>query len=95
MSNLLELPTIQAVKCLRRTSLLGTSFLPPALSPLAMKGYAQLRSLRAHSRPVFSESAAELYDFIDIAERAEAQRRKYSWGESSRRIKTMLNVFNV
>ncbi|KAH8386683.1 hypothetical protein KR093_001958, partial [Drosophila rubida] len=101
MSNLLEPPTLQAAKLLRRTSLLGTSFLPPALSPLAMKGYAQLRSLRAHSRPVFSESAAELYDFMDIVDRGEAQPRKYSWGESSRRIKvrsldrqTMLNVFS-
>ncbi|XP_034490781.1 rapamycin-insensitive companion of mTOR isoform X2 [Drosophila innubila] len=100
MSNLLELPTLDAAKLLRRTSLLGTSFLPPALSPLAIKGYAQLRSLRAHSRPVFSESAAELYDFIDIVDRAEVQPRKYSWGESSRRIKVrnldrqnMLNVF--
>ncbi|XP_034102932.1 rapamycin-insensitive companion of mTOR [Drosophila albomicans] len=101
MSNLLEPPILQAAKLLRRTSLLGTSFLPPALSPLAMKGYAQLRWLRAHSRPVFSESAAELYDFIDIVDRGEPQPRKYSWGESNRRIKvrsldrqTMLNVFS-
>ncbi|XP_030564623.1 rapamycin-insensitive companion of mTOR [Drosophila novamexicana] len=100
MSNLLELPTLQAAKLLRRTSLLGTSFLPQALSPLAMEGYAKLRSLRARSRPVFSESAAELYDFIDIVDRGEVHPRKYSWGESNRRIKvrsldrqTMLNVF--
>lgn len=100
MSNLQEMPAYHAAKLLRRTSLLGTSFLQPALSPMAMEGYAKLRSLRARSRPVFSESAAELYDFIDIVDRGEMQPRKYSWGESNRRIKvrsldrqTMLNVF--
>lgn len=100
MSNLLELPPIYNTKIFRRTSMLGTSFQPPALSPLAMKGYAQLRSLRSHSRPVFSELTAELY-FIDIVDRREMPQRKYSWGESSRRIKvrsldraTKLNLFS-
>ncbi|ALC49697.1 rictor [Drosophila busckii] len=99
MSNLLELPTLQPTKLLRRTSLLGTSFQSHALSPLSLKGYTQLRSLRAHSRPVFSESAAEIYDFMDIVDRSEMRPRKYSWSESSRRTKvrsldrqTMLNM---
>lgn len=98
MSNLLELPMERSIKLIRRTSLLGTSFLQPALSPLAMKGYAQLRSLRAHSRPVFTELTAEFYDFIDTVHPCEMPHRKYSWGESSRRLKvvsldraTMLN----
>ncbi|XP_068141210.1 LOW QUALITY PROTEIN: rapamycin-insensitive companion of mTOR [Drosophila tropicalis] len=104
LSNLLELQQpLTSQVLLRRTSLLGTNFLPHALSPMAMKGYAQLRTLRAHSRPVFSESAAELYDFMDIVDRAEGGRtRKYSWGESQRRSvkvrsfdrQTMLNVFS-
>ncbi|KAH8404427.1 hypothetical protein KR222_010690, partial [Zaprionus bogoriensis] len=101
MSNLLELPAMNPAKLIRRTSLLGTSFLPPALSPLAMKGYAQLRSLRARSRPVLSELTAELYDFFGIVDRCDIPQRKYSWGESGRRMKvrsldrqTMLNLFS-
>lgn len=101
ISNLQELPMERSVKLIRRTSLLGTSFLQPALSPLAMKGYAQLRSLRANSRPVFSELTAEFYDFIDTVHPRDVPHRKYSWGESSRRLKvrsldraTMLNLFS-
>ncbi|XP_030382024.1 rapamycin-insensitive companion of mTOR [Scaptodrosophila lebanonensis] len=100
ISNLLVLPTLKD-KLLRRTSLLGTSYLQHALSPLGMKGYAQLRLLRAHSRPVFNESAAILYDIIDIKDR-EMRPRKSSWGESQRRTKVrsldrqaFLNVFTL
>ncbi|XP_017025481.1 rapamycin-insensitive companion of mTOR [Drosophila kikkawai] len=79
MSNLLE-----SDELLRRHQL-ATSLQPSAaLSPMAMKGYAQLRSLRAHSRPVFSESAAE---FCKIADVPEVQMRKHDWTHPHRRLK--------
>lgn len=78
MSNLLE-----SDELIRRHQL-ATSLLPSALSPMAMKGYAQLRSLRAHSRPVFSESAAEFYKIVDAPE---VQLRKHDWTHPHRRLK--------
>lgn len=84
MSNLLEIPVAQA-SIFRRGNYLQSS-----LSPLDIKGYAQLRSLRKHCRPVLSESAADLYDLIDRTELmsyATLRPRKSSFGESQRRMK--------
>ncbi|XP_065364051.1 rapamycin-insensitive companion of mTOR [Calliphora vicina] len=89
MSNLLEIPLGQS-SLLRRTSLVGTSYLQNAISPVDIKGYAQLRSLRRHCRPVLSESAAELYDIVDRMELlsfASFRPRKSSFGDSQRKIK--------
>ncbi|KAH8362188.1 hypothetical protein KR084_008923 [Drosophila pseudotakahashii] len=80
MSNLLE-----SDELIRRHQL-ATSLLPSTLSPMAMKGYAQLRSLRAHSRPVFSESSAD--DFAEIMETTpEVQMRRPDWTHPHRRLK--------
>nr|AAQ22398.1 SD16537p [Drosophila melanogaster] len=81
MSNLLESDE------LFRRNQLATSMLPSTLSPMAMKGYVQLRSLRKHSRPVFSESSAEFYDFAEILDTPEVQMRKLDWTHSHRRLK--------
>lgn len=89
MSNLLELPLGQT-SLLRRTSLVGTSYLHNAISPADIKGYAQLRSLRRHCRPVLSESSTELYDIIDridLLSYASFRPRKSSFGDSSRKNK--------
>lgn len=49
----------------RRISLTGTSFRETSLSPQGVQGYAKLRSLRRHQRPMLSESAAdELADIM-------------------------------
>ncbi|XP_044316925.1 rapamycin-insensitive companion of mTOR [Drosophila rhopaloa] len=79
MSNLLE-----SDEHFRRHQL-ATSLLPSTLSPMAMKGYAQLRSLRAHSRPVFSESSAEFY--AETLDTPEVQMRRPDWSQSNRRLK--------
>ncbi|XP_011293825.1 rapamycin-insensitive companion of mTOR isoform X1 [Musca domestica] len=84
MSNLLEIPLGQS-SLLRRTSLAGGSYSHNAISPLDMKGYAQVRSLRRHCRPVLSESGAELYDIvdrIDLLSYSSFRYRKSSFGES-------------
>ncbi|XP_073832423.1 rapamycin-insensitive companion of Tor isoform X2 [Musca autumnalis] len=84
MSNLLEIPLGQS-SLLRRTSLVGGSYLHNAISPVDIKGYAQLRSLRRHCRPVLSESGAELYDIvdrIDLLSYASFRPRKSSFGDS-------------
>ncbi|XP_017064890.1 rapamycin-insensitive companion of mTOR [Drosophila eugracilis] len=81
MSNLLE-----SYELFRRQQL-STSLLPSTLSPMSMKGYAQLRSLRQHSRPVFSESSTEFYDFADIIDTPEVRMRKPDWTQSNRRLK--------
>lgn len=89
MSNLLEIPLGQS-SLIRRTSLVGSSYLQNAISPVDIKGYAQLRSLRRHCRPVLSESAAELYDIVDRMELlsfASFRPRKSSFGESQRKMK--------
>ncbi|XP_075155173.1 rapamycin-insensitive companion of Tor isoform X2 [Haematobia irritans] len=89
MSNLLEIPLGQS-SLLRRTSLVGNSYLHNAISPVDIKGYAQLRSLRRHCRPVLSESGAELYDIvdrIDLLSYASFRPRKSSFGDSSRKSK--------
>ncbi|XP_037816868.1 rapamycin-insensitive companion of mTOR isoform X1 [Lucilia sericata] len=89
MSNLLEIPLGQS-SLLRRTSLVGNSYLQNAISPVDIKGYAQLRSLRRHCRPVLSESAAELYDIVDRMELlsfASFRPRKSSFGDSQRKMK--------
>nr|XP_016937001.2 rapamycin-insensitive companion of mTOR [Drosophila suzukii] len=80
MSNLLE-----SDELIRRHQL-ATSLLP-SLSPMAMKGYAQLRSLRAHSRPVFSVSSAEFYDFAELIDTPEVTMRKPDWTHPHRRLK--------
>ncbi|XP_061386649.1 rapamycin-insensitive companion of mTOR, partial [Musca vetustissima] len=84
MSNLLEIPLGQS-SLLRRTSLVAGSYLHNAISPVDIKGYAQLRSLRRHCRPVLSESGAELYDIvdrIDLLSYASFRPRKSSFGDS-------------
>lgn len=84
MSNLLEIPLGQS-SLLQRTSLVGTSYLNNTISPVDIKGYAQLRSLRRHCRPVLSESAAELYDIVDRMELlsfSSFRPRKSSFGDS-------------
>uniref|UniRef100_A0A1I8NQG9 Rapamycin-insensitive companion of mTOR n=1 Tax=Stomoxys calcitrans TaxID=35570 RepID=A0A1I8NQG9_STOCA len=89
MSNLLEIPLAQS-SLMRRISLVGTSYLQNAISPVDIKGYAQLRSLRRHCRPVLSESGAELYDIIDridLLSYASFRPRKSSFGDSSRKSK--------
>ncbi|KAM7347580.1 rapamycin-insensitive companion of Tor isoform 2-T10 [Cochliomyia hominivorax] len=89
MSNLLEIPFGQN-SLLRRTSLVGTPYLHNAISPVDIKGYAQLRSLRRHCRPVLSESAAELYDIVDRMELlsfSSFRPRKSSFGDAQRKIK--------
>lgn len=90
MSNLLEIPLGQSKSLLRRTSVVGTSYLQNAISPVDIRGYAQLRSLRRHCRPVLSESAAELYDIVDRMELlsfASFRPRKSSFGDSQRKMK--------
>ncbi|KAH8373225.1 hypothetical protein KR009_006539, partial [Drosophila setifemur] len=77
MSNLLE-----GDELVRRHQLATAT-----LSPMAMKGYAQLRSLRAHSRPVFSESATEFYDFLGAVDAPEVQMRRHDWTHPHRRLK--------
>ena len=90
MSNLLELPAPQT-SLLRRNSLLSTSYLQNALTPTDIKGYAQLRSLRRHCRPVLSESSADLYediiDHIELISYGSFRPRKFSSGDSQRRMK--------
>lgn len=86
MSNLLDIPP-QAV---RRTTLAGTSYLQNAISPVDLKGSAQLRWLRRHCRPVLSESATDLYEILDrkdLLSYASFRPRKSSWSESQRHMK--------
>ncbi|XP_017150826.1 rapamycin-insensitive companion of mTOR [Drosophila miranda] len=83
MSNLLESEELIRLHSIA-TSHSGTA--NTTLSPMAVKGYAQLRVLRAHSRPVL-ESAAELHDFIHKQDwsypkpRLSKVRRRLSTGE--------------
>lgn len=87
MSNLIDIPP--SASRLRRTSLIGTSYLQTSISPLDIEGYAKLRSLRRHCRPVLSESAAaELADIINRNEIfGSFRRRKSSLGESQKKLK--------
>lgn len=63
-SNLLEVK--KPNERFRRISLTGASFRENTLSPQDLQGYAKLRSIRRHQRPMLSESAAdELADIID------------------------------
>ncbi|XP_017050500.1 rapamycin-insensitive companion of mTOR [Drosophila ficusphila] len=80
MSNLLE-----SDELIRRQPL-ANSLLPSTLSPMAMKGLAQLRSLRANSRPVISESAVAFYEFADMIDTPEVQMRKPHWTHPHRRL---------
>lgn len=91
-SNLLELPSSK--NRFRRVSLVGTTLRENSLSPQDIQGYATLRSLRKHSRPVLSESAAdELADIIDrdltttTTTTSIIRTRKLSIGESQRKLK--------
>ncbi|XP_017088263.2 rapamycin-insensitive companion of mTOR [Drosophila bipectinata] len=79
MSNLLE---IDPTKMFRNDLVSGNSL----SSAMTMKGYAQLRSLRAYSRPVFSESAfCDLVGPVDAP--CEVQMRRHDWTHPHRRLK--------
>lgn len=85
-SNLLEVkkPTNERF---RRISLTGASFRENSLSPQDLQGYAKLRSIRRHQRPMLSESAAdelaELIDGNDVTTRS----HKKSMGQDQRQLK--------
>lgn len=86
-SNLLELP-LKSRR--RRITLASSEFrIQGKLSPQDMQGYATLRSLRKHSRPVLSESAAdELAEIFDNdIETPQLRPRKLTISESQRKIK--------
>ncbi|GBP13070.1 hypothetical protein EVAR_71284_1 [Eumeta japonica] len=84
MSNLLETPLVSPLYCDERRWLEHHAR-QCYISPVDIKGYAQLRSLRRHCRPVLSESAAELYDIVDRMELLSFllfRPRKSSFGDS-------------
>lgn len=82
-SNLLE---IKKEGRFRRTSLTGISLRENTLTPQDLQGYATLRSLRRHCRPMLSESAAdELADIIEVD--AVMRTNKLGIGEQQRKLK--------
>ncbi|XP_055843320.1 rapamycin-insensitive companion of mTOR [Episyrphus balteatus] len=102
MSNLADIPSRLTLP-LRRTSIIGTSYLQTPISHLDFEGYAKLRTLRRHCRPVLSESAAdEIAEIIDRNEiYATFRQRKSSISDLHRKIKvrsldrhTSLNVYS-
>lgn len=102
MSNLADIPSRLALP-LRRTSLIGTTYLPTPISHLDFEGYAKLRTLRRHCRPVLSESAAdEIAEIIDRNEiYATFRQKKSSISDLHRKMKvrsldrhTSLNVYS-
>lgn len=83
-SNLLEVKK-QPNERFRRISLTGASFREPSISPQDAQGYAKLRSIRRHQRPMLSESAAdELAEIIDSNIRAS---NKLTIGQQQRKLK--------
>ena len=82
-SNLLEMK--KPNERFRRISLTGASFREPVISQQDAQGYAKLRSIRRHQRPMLSESAAdELADIIDGNLRSSY---KLTIGQQQRRLK--------
>lgn len=70
----------------RRISLTGASFRENTLSPQDLQGYAKLRSIRKHQRPMLSESAAEeLADIIDAS--VTTRSNKKILGQDQRQLK--------
>lgn len=84
-SNLLEIKKTSEDR-FRRISLTGVPVRESTLSPQDLQGYATLRSLRRHCRPMLSESAAdELAAIIDTT--AITRNKKNSINESQRKLK--------
>lgn len=82
-SNLLE---VKKEGRFRRTSLTGVSLRENTLTPQDLQGYATLRSLRRHCRPMLSESAAdELADIIEVD--TVLRSNKLGIGEQQRKLK--------
>lgn len=82
-SNLLE---VKKEGRFRRTSLTGVSLRENTLTPQDLQGYATLRSLRRHCRPMLSESAAdELADIIEVD--TVLRSNKLGIGDQQRKLK--------